>query len=168
MSSATQSRELASFIVLLLITSYTAGAQTVARAYVSEDKKVHVIDSSGVEREFAPGPQQVGYDNVAIAPDHRAVGWTVLVENCCTSYPVPTSLVLYRGNKRTVISPGQMIWEWYFAGGSDRVAVLSGPVHGRAARAQLFSTQNGKLLGSWNGKGDAPQWAIGWDRQFEP
>jgi hypothetical protein len=36
----------------------------------------------------------------------------VLVDNCCTSYAIPTAIVVYKDGRKTVISPGQMIYEW--------------------------------------------------------
>ena len=41
---------------------------------------------------------------------------------------------------------GQMVWEWRFVGEGKRVAVLSGPVHGDAAVAGLYNTDNGRVL----------------------
>jgi hypothetical protein len=154
--------------IIILISARAAVAQKVTRAFLTdENHKVHV-EADGKEITYTLHEEEVGFGDLAIASDHRTVGWTVMVGNCCTSYPVPASLVLYRGNKKTVISPGQMIWEWRFAGGSERVAILSGPVHGSAARAQLYEAGTGKLLRTWEGRRDAPAWAEQWKDRFKP
>lgn len=49
---------------------------------------------------------------------------------------------------------------------SQRVAVLSGPVHGEAREANLYDAHSGKVIAAWAGDGTAPNWAIGWEQQF--
>ena len=110
--------------------------------------------------------QQIACEGIAIGPDRKTVAWSVLVENCCTSYPIPTSVVVYRRGRTFAISTGQMIWQWHFLG-NDRLALLSGPVHGWAATANLYGLRTGKIEESWNGKGDAPDWAETWVNEFE-
>jgi hypothetical protein len=90
----------------------------------------------------------------------------VLVDNCCTSYAIPTAIVVYKDGRKTVISPGQMIYEWHFVACGGRVAVLSGPVHGRASAASLYRVRRGELLVAWTGNGEVPDWALGWEQQF--
>src|SRR6266542_6558499 len=90
------------------------------------------------------------------------VGWSVLIPNCCTSYPIPTSVIVYRNGKKTAIAPGQMIYEWQFLHRGKRIAILSGPVHGRAATAGLYEAQSGRMLKTWHGRGTVPDWAKGW------
>jgi hypothetical protein len=143
-----------------------AAAQTISRAFVGEDGKVQVIFANGAVKIMVAETQQVGCDNVAVAEDKRSVGWSVLVENCCTSYPIATSVVVYRDGKKKIIAPGQMIWKWRFVP-KERVAVLSGPVHGWASAANLYSIRTGKIHSSWGGTGKAPKWAEDWRDQFE-
>ena len=90
----------------------------------------------------------------------------MLVENCCTSYPIPIAVVVYRNGRQRVISPGQMVWEWRFIDEGKRVAVLSGPVHGDATAASLYDAQSGRVLATWDGKGTGPNWTTGWEQQF--
>jgi len=154
---------------LLLVILPMAVGQKVSRAYAGTDGRAHVVYANGVDNAMAPEPQQVGCSNVSTAMNGRSVGWSVLVENCCTSYPIPISIVVYTGKKKAVISPGQMVWEWQFIGNGDRIAVLSGPVHGWASEARLYDAQTAKPLASWRGKGTAPDWAGGgWGDKFEP
>ena len=151
---------------VLLIVVQAGIAQTVSRAYVGDDGNAHLMFTNGVGSTMPRVPQQIGCESIAISPDRKTVGWSVLVENCCTSYPIPTSVVVHRKGKTSTISTGQMIWRWHFLG-NERLALLSGPVHGWAATANLYSLRTGKILESWNGKGDAPDWAQAWENDFE-
>lgn len=161
-------RRLAVTCAVLLLLAHAVMAQAVSRAFVGEDGKAHVVYANGAAKTIPPEQKQVGCEHISVAGDKRTVGWSVLVENCCTSYPIPTAVVVYRNRKKTIISTGQMIWKWHFIGRGDRVAVLSGPVHGWAAEAILYDVRSGKVLASWNGPGTAPEWAKGWEKEFEP
>jgi len=159
-------------LVFLLVFSISAliapraSAQNVSRAYCGKDGKAHVVYQGGAESTLSGEPVQVGCEPIAIGADGRTVGWSVLVENDGTSYPIATSVILSRDNKQTVISPAQAVWEWRFIDGGKRVAVLSGPVHGGASEAKLHDAHSGKVLATWQGAGTAPDWAKGWEEKF--
>ncbi|HXE13403.1 MAG TPA: hypothetical protein VN633_14855 [Bryobacteraceae bacterium] len=157
---------LARMASLLFIVVQAGVAQTVSRAYVGHDGNAHLIFPDGTSKTISREPEQIGCENIAISPDRKIVAWSVLVENCCTSYPIPTSVVVYRKGKTFTISTGQMIWRWHFLG-NNRLALLSGPTHGGAATTNLYSLADGKIVESWNGKGDAPNWAKAWRNEFE-
>lgn len=152
--------------VLLTFVAPPSTAQDVSRAYCGKDGKAHVVYRRGVARAPAIEAKQVGCEHISVAKDGRTVGWSVLVENCCTSYPIPISVVVYRDGRQTVISSNQTIWEWRFIDEGGSVAVLSGPVHGGATAANLYNSHNGRVLATWNGKETAPTWAAGWESQF--
>lgn len=38
----------------------------------------------------------VGFSGVQLGEDRQTLGWTINVENCCTSYSIPLSLVVFR------------------------------------------------------------------------
>ncbi len=151
---------------LLTLIAPIGTAQEVSRAYCGEDGKVRIRYRGGATLTAPTEPKQVGCDHVTVASDSRTVGWSVLVQNCCTSYSIPTTIVVYCKGRRTVISPGQMVWEWRFFKQGKRVAVLSGPVHGRATVAELYDASAGKAVSKWDGKGAAPIWATGWEQEF--
>jgi hypothetical protein len=142
-------------------------AQTVSRAYSGEDGKAHVVYSNNATKTISPEKQQVGCENVSVAEDNRTVGWSVLVENCCTSYPIPMAVVVYKDGKKTVIVPPQMIFRWQFIDSGKRISILFGPVHGNATGANVYDVRSGKLAASWNGKGMAPKWAMDWQEEFD-
>lgn len=152
--------------LLPVLVCAAAAAQKVSRAYAGDDGSAHVVYANGTEKIIPPEQPQVGCENVSVAPNKQTIGWSMLVENCCTSYPIPTAVVVYRAGKKTVISPGWMIYEWHFVGRGDRIAVLFGPVHGSAAGANIYDARSGRLLDSWDGKSAAPEWANGWAAKF--
>ena len=110
----------------------------------------------------------VGFSYVQLAQDHQTLGWVVDVENCCTSYPIPLRVVIFRHRRvlQTFV-PGQMVWNWMFIEGGKRVAVVSGPPHGPEIGTYcLYDVQTGKLISEEIGdettqslKPDAPDWA---------
>jgi hypothetical protein len=152
----------------LLIFNSLAAAQTVARAYAGTDGKAHIVFANGRTKTIAPEDQQVGCEHVVVAADRHTVGWSVLYENCCTSYPIQTAVVTLRNDKKTYISSPQMVHNWHFVGGGEQVAMLFGPVHGNPSGVNLYDTGSGKLLHSWHGKSPAPRWAKDWADVFSP
>ena len=64
---------------------------------------------------------------IKIAEDGRTVGWTVLYDNCCTSYPIPLLLVIYKDGKvqQRLNKSGQMIYD----GGVQGFWQASGLLH---------------------------------------
>ena len=151
---------------LLAFVASAAAAQDVSRAYCGKDGKAHLVYRDGAAETPATEPKQVGCDHITVARDGRTVGWSVLAENCCTSYSTPIAVVVFHNRKQTVILPGQMVWEWRFLNDGKRVAVLSGPVHGDATIAVLYDANDGKALERWSGKTTPPNWAAGWEKQF--
>ena len=144
-----------------------AVGQSIARAYAGKDGKAHLEYAGGRTRIIPPEEEQAGCDHVSVAEDGRTAGWSVLIKNPETSYPSAIAVVLYRDGKKTVIATGQMISQWRFVGRGERVAVLSGPVHGYAAEALLVDSRSGKRLQAWNGQGTVPDWAKGWEEEFQ-
>lgn len=98
----------------------------------------------------------VGFADVQLAEDRQTLGWTINVENCCTSYSIPLSVVVFRDKKVLhTISPGLMIWSWKFVDGGKKVEVVSGTVHGSdVGDDQVYDVQSGKLLSDDNGGGN--------------
>ena len=136
-------------------------AQAISRAYADKSGSVHVVDGANVDHRVAVEKDQVTCENVRVASDHETVAWSVLYENCCTSYPIPLKVVIYRHGRLTRVSPPQMIWDWKFVSGGSQIAVSFGPVHGDASGAELYDARAGKRLASWNLKGERPKWADG-------
>lgn len=139
---------------------------TITRAYCGQDGKAHVEYADHSRRTIPPEKGQAGCANLSIADSRHAFGWSVEVQNCCTSYPIATAVIVVTNGKKRVIAVDQMVWQWHFEDHGDRVAILSGPVHGSATKADLFDVNIGKKLATWRGSGNVPEWADGWQDQF--
>lgn len=142
-----------------------AAGQTVERAYCGEDGKAHVVYADH-SKTIPPEEKQVGCTDMSVADDHRTFGWSIQVENCCTSYPISVAVIAMRDGKTTVLRSDQMVWQWHFIDHGNRIAVLSGPVHGTATKADLYEVHTGKNLATWEGSGNVPEWASNWEDQF--
>jgi hypothetical protein len=117
----------------------------------------------------------VGISEVQLADDRQTLGWAVQVENCCTSYSVPLSVVVFRsGRVIHSFDSGQMVWNWMFLHGGNQLAVVWGPTHGpEVGDYRLYDVKTGKLVSEVYGdeasqalKADAPEWAKRLEEQF--
>ena len=124
-----------------------------------ETGPLHIIYSDGTEivKTLPPlkaGTEKesvfnaVGFSDVQLAEDRQTLGWTIEVENCCTSYSIPKSLVVFRDKQVLhTFKPGPMIWSSKFVQGGKRLEVVSGTVHGSdVGDDQLYDVMTGKLI----------------------
>jgi hypothetical protein len=81
------------------------------------------------DRKWADA-KQAEFRDIAISRDGAAVGWVDYYPNCCTSYPVPVLLEVYRAGKRHTFEPAIAPWHWCFVDGSASIAAISTTVHG--------------------------------------
>jgi hypothetical protein len=127
--------------------------------------KVHVFDSVGHDSISPQDKDQVSCSSPKIAEDKRTVGWLAAYPNCCTSYPLPLALVIYRDGKVIrQFQPGQSIWDWQFLKGGAEVAFWIGPTHGDfVPHFELHDVRSGKLLAQWDAHLDQkyPNWVDG-------
>jgi hypothetical protein len=166
----------------------SSGNAEITKFFIEDAKKdskyetgpLHIVYSDGTEIVEKLPPlvastenetvfNDVGFAHLQLAPDRQTLGWEVDVENCCTSYPVPLRVVIFRHGKvfRSIV-PGQMVWEWMFLLGGKRLAVVSGATHGPEVGVyRLYDVRTGKLLSEVIGdestqslKSDAPAWAL--------
>lgn len=151
------------FSLLLMIGhgKYMA-ARAIHRVYADQAGQVHLVYGDGQDVQMPKEKDQVSTQTPVIAPDHETVGWSVETPNCCTSYPIPTTLVIYRsGRVMQRINDGMMIYKWQFLGHGQEIAVSSGTVHGmNGIHLTLYDSRTGKRLKTWNGDDDAapPAW----------
>jgi hypothetical protein len=144
-----------------------------------ETGPLHIIYSDGTETLQTLPPLKastgkeivfnaVGFSGVELAQDRQTLGWTINVENCCTSYSIPLSVVVFQ-HKQVLhtFNQGQMVWSWMFLEGGKQVAVVFGPTHGpEVGDYRLYNVKTGKLSSEvWGDadtqslKTDAPDWA---------
>ena len=164
-----------------LFISARAQDGTVARAYVGKDGLVHVVLAAGGETVAAPEkypekgglPLQASVDNPIIAADGRTVGWIVNFDNCCTSYPIPLILAVYRdGRVIQRLTPSDyppMILDWHFVAGGKQIAISTGPLHGDDSSwaFELYAVATGRLIQRWDGnsRGPDPAWVQAFSKQ---
>src|SRR5512139_1927932 len=104
-------------LVSALCAALTVAAAPLAaqdRYVRAEENESHdlVITRSGGERIVVPksdrkwaDEKQVAFKDIAISGDGTAVGWVAYYPNCCTSYPVPILLEVYKAGKRNTFDP---------------------------------------------------------------
>jgi len=138
----------------------------ITKAYVEEaDGVVHIVTREGKDTGIPKEKDQVRAESVKVAEGRQAAGWLVDYENCCTSYPIPLTLVVYRSGRIIQrIQPGLMIFDWRFVEGAKQIALSSGTVHGMTFRSlSLYDVRTGRQLRRWEGswKETPPPWARG-------
>ena len=75
--------------------------------------------------------EQQGFSQVQLSSDGKKVGWLALTRNCCTSYPLPTALLIFSHGKvvqRFTLAPP--IWQWQFMPDNKTVAYQQAYPHG--------------------------------------
>jgi hypothetical protein len=119
------------------------------------DRFVQVEDAGWLRLMTAKGREivvndveQIEYDQIAISPDGKAVGWLALYPNPSTSYPIPLKLTIYsEGKLHEFARNGLPIWHWQFTDASNRVAFEQETVHGgRGVHYELREVSSGRLL----------------------
>jgi hypothetical protein len=150
---------------LLAICPALSQPARITRAFIGTDGLAHV-ERNGGDRAIAKEPGQAAVDSLKVASDGRTVGWLVKQDNCCTSYPIPTRLVVIARSRKFVFSQPQMIYDWYFLGDGEQVALSIGPTHGEAIpHFLLYDTHSGRKLEDWSVASDThsppPSWTSG-------
>jgi len=126
-----------------------AHAASFSAAVSSDDNRVLTIDST--EGPFAAPttqPGQEGFAQPRVSDDGRFVGWLALQANCCTSYPIPLTLVILgEGNILRRFDAAPPIWDWAFHDHGAAVAYRQRPTHGSSwVMYELRRVDDGKLL----------------------
>jgi hypothetical protein len=153
-------------VVPNLLSKDEAGSRDlIEKVYVDSAGLIHLV-SNGIDKLAPKETDQVTCDRPKLAEDGKTAGWLVNYENCCTSYPVPLSLMIYRHGKivRRFGSSLQSIWDWQFLKSGKQVAFWTGPVHGDfVPHFELHDIASGRLLAEWNGHVDDkhPAWVSG-------
>jgi hypothetical protein len=160
-------------VVICASLAHTQDAQSIAKVYITDPDGhvvthdagvVHVVDGSGKGTIPPKEKDQIGCSDPKVSADKQTAGWLVDYENCCTSYSISLTLVLYRSGKVVQrIAPGQMIYDWHFWKNNE-VAVSYGPTHNPSGpQIRLYDIRTGKLLKEWHGEysDKLPVWAEG-------
>lgn len=113
-----------------------------------EDGEVLITRCDGAMVRPPMLENQTGVDKLLVSPDHKTAGWAVLEKNCCTSYDIPTRLVVYYQEKFMTLMPPhspQMIWDWEFKRGAE-IVMRSGPTHGNMCVNSVHDVHTGKKV----------------------
>lgn len=158
---------LAAVAVLLdaLLTSLVAApsAVKISSILIDSEGRVRIIQES---QEVKPEtePDQVSTASAAVADNGLVAGWLINYENCCTSYPIPLKLVIYRpGRPLLRLGDGMMICNWRFESGGKAVGFFTNTVHGDfAPHYELHDIKTGRLISKWDGhlNEKSPGWAV--------
>jgi hypothetical protein len=139
---------------------------SVVKVYTASDGSIHLLYSDGSDVKPRKEKGQVNSSSPQVAEDRQTVGWLVEYPNCCTSYPISLTLVIYRSGK--VIrrfSDGMLIAKWHFVKGGKNVAFYTDTVHGGfAPHYELRNVQTGTLLDKWDG--DLRATSPGWTKEL--
>ena len=145
-----------------------AGAPRLERAGKEMDGAIRLVFQDGTSVRIAPEAPEDGskdppsYSHPQIADDRRTVGWLIEYPNCCTSYPVPLVLVIYRDGRPLLrLRDGLMMYRWYFLEGGREVVFHADTVHfNRAPHAVRVETATGGVLERFDGMVDerSPAW----------
>ena len=126
---------------------------------------IRLVSSTGKAAVIPAEKDQVRCEQPRIAEDQATAGWLIDYENCCTSYQIPLTLVIYRAGRIVQrINPGLMIFDWRLVERGKKVALSSGTVHGMTDRnLSLYESRTGRLLTTWDGDfdGTPPPWTRG-------
>ena len=152
---------LAAWLPLLPVSAQAA--ERYEKAAIDGKGKLRFIVAKHGERRPKKARDQVRFDAATISDDGTTVGWLALYPNCCTSYPIPLALVIYRNGKiiRRFDGNGMAIWVWQFEAGGRQVAFEQETVHGHAGvHYELRDIDSGSLLAEYDGDPaeDAPDW----------
>jgi hypothetical protein len=134
---------------LLLFPALNCTAASYTQAVVSEDGKKLSFVADGVKLDAPLAvSEQEAFDKPQISADGHTIGWLALTPNCCTSYPLPTGLVLF-SNGRIIqdFAEAPPIWRWAFVHNAAEVAYAKHPPHGRfVVEYKLRRVSDGKLV----------------------
>jgi hypothetical protein len=117
--------------LLWAVVQPSTAADRYVRASVDESGRLRIETAGGRIITVAKERDESGFTQIAVSPDGDAVGWVGHRVNCCTSYDIPTRLVIYRaGGQRTFRGHDLPVWAWAFTGGGKQMIFYQQTVHG--------------------------------------
>lgn len=154
---------------LLLAAPIAAAAELYDRLAIEQSGQLRIYTED--RREIVPvkDKDQVGFQQAAIAPDRRAVGWLALYPNCCTSYPIPLKLVIYTAGKTLTLTGKDLpIWRWRFLSSGRQVAFEQETVHGGLGiHYELRDVASGELAAEYDPESGHDSAPPGWVSELD-
>jgi len=138
-----------------------ASFSAVSSFTLSDDGASLTILTSEGKSFMAPktAPQQVAFGDVKVSPNGQYVGWTLAFSNCCTSYPLPRSLVIHDEIRvvRIVEPEDFSIFKWRFSQDGRSFVYMRELPHGNSPYLyRWIRIQDGKVLGKFDCYPDDP------------
>lgn len=154
----------------LAVVSPSLAADRYTNASVDEAGSLRIVTGDGRAIVLKKEPEQVDFDQVAISPDGRSVGWLARYPNGATSYPIPLKLVVYSsGRLRAYTGSNLPVWQWHFTAGGKQIAFEQETVHGGlGVHYELHDVASGRLVAQYSpmvgpdGQPEPNQKAPGW------
>lgn len=83
-----------------------------------------------------------------VSKDQKYIGWYILENNCCTSYPIPTAIGFYNNGKTYIVNGGgQTVSNWHYSAKKDSVIIETETVHGmNEPNIDEYNIKTGKKL----------------------
>lgn len=143
--------------ILALYTSCSATS-----ANVCDHSTMHIVTGDGLDVLAPEETTQVGVRSPTITEDGGEGGWLILSDFCCTSYPIPLALIVYRpGKPPRRFESGRAIERWHFVAQGKQVAFSTDFLHGNSApEYELRDVETGRVVATWEGEitNNAPRW----------
>ena len=156
------------YIAFAVVVVIAAGSVGVARAReqrgevytaatLGSDDNMHITTTNGRDIVVAKPDDQRSVDTQksyfekpVVSNNRRAVGSRVFYPNCCTSYEIPLTLVVYaEGRTHRFTGSGLPIFLWHFADDGTMVAFGQEPVHfGCSIHYELREIRSERLVES--------------------
>ena len=153
------------FAMVVIIAAGSVGAaraqeqrgEVYAAAAVGSDGDLHLMTTNGREIVVAKSDdkravetQQAYFEQPVLSNDRRAVGSRVFYPNCCTSYEIPLTLVVYADGRAHRFTGSDLpIFLWHFADDGAMVAFRQEPVHfGCLVHYELREIRSERLVDS--------------------
>jgi hypothetical protein len=164
-------QQLKSALVVLCLIGFvhtSLADDSAVKSAISLDKKAHITLVDGRKFDVALEPDQIGIEDIKVAPNSNTVGWLVLYPNPDGSHfdSLPGELVIWRGGKvRRRFDTDQVFYSWTFFRAGTQVTYHTGPTHGEStSHCELHNVSDGKLVEMWNGDLDGsaqqPDWVV--------
>lgn len=118
---------------LLTCFSLTSPAAGFAGAELAPgDGALTLVATDGARTSAPRLDEQVGFQDVRLAPGGERAGWIALYANCCTSYPIGGEVLVVDATQhlRRIRGTGLAIFAWCFHAGGREVVFREGMLHG--------------------------------------
>jgi hypothetical protein len=142
----------------------TSQVSSISNISVNSTGGIEIAYSNGKVIRPTPEKDQETCIDPAVAADRQTAGWLVAFRDSArtTSYPVPTTLIIYRAGKVVrKVSNGFVIGRWQFSNGGREVAFYTDTLHGGLSPYhELRDIETNRIIAKWEGalSEKSPDW----------